>query len=212
MSAFKVQRIRSCVQCGTVLSVKCKGCAAHPDRKPRVVEYFGWPEILQVCPCKCSVMLRCQRVGCANTMWRNKTHNHNGLSRSANLYCSKRCNLVTLNATKDTTVMVPCGWHECKKPVRRRAAMLKTFKSAYCRPDHYFLAMRKAIHDKKEDAKRAMASLRVQVKACYGKCRGEITDHELLPNGMFECAACHTKSREASMRVESTLSRASGRA
>lgn len=192
MSVFKIQKIRSCTQCGVVLAQKCKGCVSHPDRKPTIVEYFSWPEILQVCPCKCSVMVRCQRDGCSQTMWRNKTHNSNGLSRSASLYCSKRCNLITLNAAKDTRVEVPCGW--CAKPVRRRAAQVKTFQAAYCRPDHYQMAMAKKRHEASEASRLAKdgSDGRSMLQCSGAKCRGAVTEHSAVTQSSARCQPCGT--------------------
>lgn len=204
MSVFKVQRIRSCVQCGSVLSLKCKGCAAHPDRKPKIVEYYNWPTILEVCPCKCSVRIACQRDGCKGTMWRNKTHNPGGLSRSASLFCSPRCNCLVRAAERDTRVTVPCGWHECRKPVLRSRSQIKTFKAAYCRPDHYFLSMRKSAHDVKVAKIKAIEDTQIGLLHCSG-CN-DVTEHTTPDTGLATCRACGVKrfARSSALNMSET--------
>ena len=69
MSTFKVQRIRSCVQCGDLLALKCKTCLKHPDRKPRVVELYDWPQVLKTAECGCCIQFQCQLPGCTKTRW-----------------------------------------------------------------------------------------------------------------------------------------------
>lgn len=202
MSVFKVQRIRSCTQCGVVLGLKCKACVAHPERKPRVVEYHNWPPILKTCECSCAVLIRCQRTGCTGTMWRGRTHNRNGLSRSAALFCTRRCNLIALNATKDTRVEVKCGWHACGQKILRRAAQLQTFKNAYCRPDHYFLAMRKAAHDAREAARRDANATDVGLLYC-AKCR-DVQEHATPKTGPATCGTCGARRTTPSLAVGAT--------
>ncbi len=203
MSVFKVQRIRSCIQCGDVLSQKCGACVKHPDRVPRVVEYHNWPPILKVAECGCCVQVACQNPTCSVKVWRTKKQSATGLSRSATLFCSKRCNAVTQNAARDTRVLVPCGWHECRKKIPRRASLLRTFKNAYCRPDHYYLAEAKKRHDAKEAARQTLDGGDVQTLACYGACKGALTDHKRLPNGQYQCPGCGRSIDEPSVRHES---------
>lgn len=67
---IRVQRIRWCTQCECMLPKRCAKCVAHPDRKPRMVEIFGAPQVLATNECGC-VKIRCQRPGCQATMWRH---------------------------------------------------------------------------------------------------------------------------------------------
>lgn len=189
MSNFKVQRIRSCTQCGTVLSLKCKACISHPDRKPRVIEVYDWPPILATCPSGQCVQIQCQLPGCTGTMWRNRTHTRGGKMRSQAMYHTKACNMKALAAARDTRTFVNCGWRECKTKVLRTQSQLKTLKSAYCRQDHYFLEMRASIHDAKE------AKLLIKegtdgrsLLECL-KCR-DITDHEKTGRYFSKCLKC----------------------
>ena len=59
--------------------------------------------------------------------------------------------------------MVPCAWDECNVKVPRSASQLKNLKRAFCRPDHYFLKLRKEAHEAKEAARRASPSLSIQI-------------------------------------------------
>jgi hypothetical protein len=140
---IKVQRVRvPCVQCGGSLGTRCAACRENPERSERVVEYYDWPEILEVCPCKCSVRIRCQRPGCEKTMWRNCRNTRRGLSRSASLFCSPQCNCAVQNAAKRTSVLVDCACG-CGARVRRTQHWIKQGMRAYANPSHYFAERRR---------------------------------------------------------------------
>ncbi len=191
MSTFKVQRIRSCVQCGVVLGLKCKACVAHPTRKPKIVEVYDWPPILETCPSGDCLRIACQRPGCKKTMWRNRTHTRGGKMKYATMYCSQECNIAELARARDTRVEVPCGWHACNTKVRRSASQLKNFKRAFCRPDHYWLALKKDAHDAKQAEHRASEGEDgLSMMQCEGKCRGEITEHKQTAKHRAECLIC----------------------
>lgn len=202
MTTFKIQKIRSCVQCGTILGHKCKSCVSHPDRKPKIIELYDWPKILETCPSGDCIKIQCQRDGCHGTMWRSLTHTKGGKMRSESMYCSRRCNCLVLAREKDSRVEVPCGW--CSSPVLRKRSQIKTFKAAYCRPDHYFLAIRKNKHEEKETEIAMEENLALM--ECRGSCR-DITEHRMaleatVPGGKrpnhgsftarYRCLACGT--------------------
>lgn len=121
-------------------------------------------------------------------MWRGKTHNRAGLSRSAKLFCSRRCNLLVLAKLRDKRVEVPCGWHLCKKKVLRKQSEAKNFESAYCHQEHYFLTMRRRIHLKKDAEKRAAEAANVGLLYC-GACR-DITEHLTPRDARAKCNTC----------------------
>jgi ribosomal protein L37AE/L43A len=90
---------------------------------------------------------------------------------------------------------VPCGW--CGKKVLRRAAHVKSFKAAYCKPVCYHLAMAKVRHEAKEAAKAAESDGGEQVFVCGSPtCRGEITDHKRVARGLYECLKCKAMAAE----------------
>lgn len=196
MNVFRVQKIRSCVQCGDVLSQRCTSCVKHPDRVPRIVEFHDWPTILKVAECGCCVQVACQNPSCDVKVWRTKRFSSTGLSRSATLFCSKRCNVVTQNAARDTRISVPCGW--CAKPVRRRSAMLKTFKNVYCRPDHYYLAEAKKRHAAKEAIAFEKSGTDGRALLQCGKCK-DVTEHSEVNANNAQCESCSTVRKIAVM-------------
>jgi hypothetical protein len=200
MGTFKVQKIRACTQCGVVLSLRCKSCIKHPDRKPTTVEYFNWPPILEICPCKCSVRVQCQRPGCAKTMWRNKSHNNGGLSRSSSLFCSPQCNCMVRSAERDTRVLVACGWSECKNKTRRRSADLKVFHSVYCCQSHYFLARKKETYEKRH-AEQVEDETLLGLMYCE-KCK-DVQEHETPPLGQATCKVCRSKKDQDTSSLKS---------
>ncbi len=58
---MKVQRVRWCSQCESLLPLKCTKCLSHPERTPKQVELFDLPEILETGPCGC-VRFACQII------------------------------------------------------------------------------------------------------------------------------------------------------
>ena len=198
MSIFKIQRIRACTRCGDVLSQKCEKCLKHPNRAPKVVELFSWPKPLKMAECECCFLIRCQREGCAAPpFWRNmKSGGRQGLSRSQKLYCTQRCNLVSQNVAKDTRVPVPCGW--CRKSILRRASHGRNFKAAYCLPEHYFLAMRKAAHKERESKKDLLDDPIVGMLWCE-RCE-QVREHDTPRNGSAICRSCK-RTRNQKMMI-----------
>ena len=196
---LKFIKMWTCSQCGDPLGKKCRKCLKHPDRKPVVVEWFHFPKIVRHCECAKSVLIPCQRDGCANTRWVNNTNTRGRLYRYETVYCSRRCNLLVQNAKRKTAVTVPCGWHECGKPVLRKRSELKNFKTAFCRRDHYFMAMRKEEYDKKH-ADRAHEE--DQAFACVSsRCRGAVTDHKRTETALYACTRCHFRVKEPPPRL-----------
>lgn len=193
MSIFRIQKIRSCVTCGTMLSTKCETCAAHPDRKPKIVEFFDWPAILQTAACGCCIQFSCQNDACRAKVWRFFRTTKSGLSRSANLYCSRKCHLQVSNKALDTRVPVPCGW--CGKSILRRALHVKTFKAAYCRPDHYYLSISKKRHEEKQALVKAKDAIDRALLECRGKCK-DITEHNTTTD-TASCLKCGAKRSHA---------------
>lgn len=165
---LKVQKIRSCVQCGDVLAKKCDRCKAHSNRKPRVIEYYDWPEILAISPCGC-IKIACQLPGCHATMWRLKSKNRGGMSISKNFFCSVAHTSKFVASQRDKRQTVPCAY--CGKLVVKKAFALKTWKESYCNQTCHFLQRAKRKHEARE------ASAKIQVMVCYCPAhRGEIVE------------------------------------
>lgn len=196
MSEFKVQYIRSCVQCGDILSKKCGGCTKHPNRKPRITEIYDWPPILATGPCGC-IQIKCQRAACGNLAWRSRGH-QSIMSRFKSAFCSRKCNSIANFENRKNRLTVKCAWHLCDTKIERKCSILKTFKHSYCRKDHYYLARKKMAYD--------ITERQTVSRSLYycSKCR-DVTE-QMNEAKRLRCLTCNT-SNEA-MTV---TNRASGR-
>lgn len=195
MSTIEFVKMWTCSQCGDPLGKKCVQCKKHPNRKPRIVEWYEFPKILRTCECASSVLIPCSRAGCTKTRWMNIKNTRGGLSRHETLFCSRQCNCIVQNLSKKTSVMVPCGW--CAAPVKRKQSEIKALKNAYCRHDHYVMHMKKQHHEEKERARlveKALAKMtsRSVSLQCEGACRGAITEHMNISRTMASCKPCGT--------------------
>lgn len=162
MTNFKVQKIRSCQQCGDLLALKCSKCIRCPDRTPRIVELYDWPTIIQTGPCGC-LLIACQAAGCKNTMWRRtSSKNKAGKNRCLHCFCSKTCSAKTLAAQRTTRVTVPCAY--CQKAVVKSSYAAKTFVRAFCNQTCYFLFRQREAHNLSEEACRLKERGRSQAR------------------------------------------------
>lgn len=206
MSVFRVQKVRSCVQCGDVLALKCGACAKHPERRPRVLEVYDWPEVLKTAECGCCIKIRCQLEGCTQTMWRNIKHNRAGKAASRGSFCSIRCSARSMAAARVTRETVPCDW--CARPVVKKSYALKTWKKSYCNRTCYFLRRAKDQHGAAE-AKRLAAKedSKLAMLECRGRCR-TVTEHTTTGASSAMCRACGTArtTRTSSMDCSETMS------
>jgi hypothetical protein len=191
-ATFKIQRIRSCTQCHELLPLKCEKCVCSPKREPRVVELFGWPEVLQVGPCGC-FQIACQAAGCVRKMWRYPGKNPKGLSVSRNLYCSKQCTLREARAARTTAVMLPCRY--CRKLCRRKQSDLARHANVFCHPEHYFLFRSKQKHQEKRAAAAAVEATDRGLLECL-KCK-DITEHLTPAKTYAVCLICGTKRSQS---------------
>lgn len=183
---FKVQFIRSCVQCGDVLSLKCKSCVKHPKRKPRVIEYHDWPEILEAGPCGCCIKIACQSPGCSKAMWRYTGHVKGGKSLTKRFFCSKPC---FHRGNTLERVQVSCSY--CTKPTTRKISSSPTWRHSFCNLTCYILFRRKAEYELR--VKRHAAKAGTDGHAllqCNGRCRGAITEHVETRVRMAKCLVC----------------------
>lgn len=201
---FKVQRIRSCIQCKTILDIKCKACVNHPEREPKTIEVYDWPEILAIGPCKC-YKIACQRPGCTGTMWRSRTHNRGGKARSAAMYCSQQCCCAMMAKEKDKREFNPCQW--CRKPVLRKQSRIRASVYAFCSQEHYFLYRKKKAFldleskkaEKIKNKEKKNESARLALLECR-KCN-EITEHDSPLHGLATCKTCSTKRGQGSSAI-----------
>ncbi len=187
MSVFHVQRIRSCVQCGEILSQKCDKCQAHPNRKPQIIELFDFPPVLATAECKCCIKLRCQREGCQNTFWRYiRLHYSVAKARSRNFYCSSTCAAKASPATKSTSIDTPCAY--CGKIVAKQPAILKLRRHVFCNPSHHYLFVKKSRFDADKGKKIIEREMEKQALLQCGNGCKDITLHE-------EVGYTHTKHK-----------------
>lgn len=191
MSVFKVQRIHSCTQCGTVLGLKCKACVKHPDRKPQSIELYGYPTPLKVAECGCCVLLPCQRDTCKKTFWRFVAKYKTRLTRAKGLYCSHLCSCLSMSESRKTRTAVRCAWHECSTMVERKLSQLSLFKHSFCRPDHKVLFYAKIRHDEIQALVKKMKSDMVGLLYCK-KCV-DVTEHDTPTAGLSTCKICQSK-------------------
>lgn len=200
MSTLKIQFVRSCVQCGDVLSTKCKGCIKHPERQPRVVEFYDWPEILETNSCGC-IRIRCQLEGCSVTMWRYRQRNgQHGLPTSKNFYCSVPHSARAAGLGRVKKIMVPCA--SCSKPVQKKNYAIKTWKRSFCNRTCYFIFRAKERHSLQEKAvaDRKMERCGTDGRAlieCFANCKGRglVTEHLETGRGVAKCTLCGTSRK-----------------
>lgn len=193
MSMFKVQKIRSCQQCGDLLPLKCKSCTCDPKRKPRVIEFYEWPEILATGPCGC-IKIRCQAEGCTRTVWRDPKHyGKGGKAISKRFFCSIPCSARSMAAARCTRQTVPCAY--CSKQVVKKSYALKTWNKSFCNQTCYFLRRAKDAHAIKEAARidKAGTDGRALLQCSGTKCRGEVTEHSSVSGNTAQCLVCATK-------------------
>ena len=191
MNQFKVQRIRSCVQCGDVLALKCQVCIKHPDRKPRVVSIHDWPPILKTAECGCCIQIACQLTGCLNKMWR-QTNRYGGAGKNvyARCFCSPVCASRAAAVTKTRGREVPCDW--CRKTVFKKLYTIKSWKASYCDNTCYFLARKKRAYAERENRRlrqedREEAAQRRALLHCV-KC-SDVTEHQVV-GSKYETGLC----------------------
>ena len=122
---IKIQKIHECRQCGDLLPLKCLKCLAHPDRKPRIVELYGLPPILETGPCGC-VRIACEREGCARSVWRRVYQ----VAKHPSRFCGDSCARIFQAARRNTQQEVTCANPGCE---RGADGTRKRFKVKVCR-------------------------------------------------------------------------------
>lgn len=193
MAIFKVQRIRSCVQCGDVLSLKCSSCAKHPHRTPRIVSYYDWPPIIKTCEAGDHILIRCQFTGCtAEPFWRLTNKGRGGRNVYSRCFCSTSC---FNRASKTKGREVPCG--HCRKSVFKKLFSLTTWQASYCNNTCYFLARAKAKHGRMEAErlKRRECEEAEELRSLLHCTRcNDVIEHETIGkrNESARCRTCAT--------------------
>lgn len=192
MTTFKIQRIRSCTQCKSILPVKCEKCVSHPERKPTVVELYDWPEILETGPCWCCIRIRCQLSGCTNTPWKYvKLRSRTGKTTAKSLFCSHTCSAKAAGATRANSVKLPCSY--CSKPVSKRPSILKLRRDVYCNHECHYLNVKKQTFELKQAKKLAEkvileADENKALLDCI-KCKS-VTEHIEESKNQYRCLEC----------------------
>ena len=196
---FKIQRVRSCLQCGELLSRKCTRCLIHPERKPKIIELYDWPKILETGPCGC-IKIACQLLGCKNTYWRYpRLHYKTAKSVARNLYCSKKCSANAANIAKgNRAVKAFCSFCGMAKMVI--PAILKVRQHVFCHSEHHYLFVRK----KKAEADYAKQVIKnvdnLALLSCEGNCR-DVTEHTMQTDCKYRCNMCG-HIRHATERID----------
>lgn len=197
---LKIQHVRVCQQCRDVLPVKCEKCVKHPERKPRVVEIFDAPEILETLKCGC-VGFKCQRPDCPKMVYRKLKRD--GTLELHNHFCSRSCNsFMTASSKPSNAVSLPCS-NGCGTVVKRPPSKVKLARFIYCGRGCKYEHRIKINHERRELIKRAIESGAVQNLECWGKCpKGSITKH--TKDGRdYVCPKCgERRSVEAMPRVD----------
>lgn len=180
MPTLHVQRLRFCSQCEEPLSDKCAKCLKHPNRKPRTIELFNFPEVIKTAECGCCVYIQCQRDPCVNKFWRCVTKNYAvGKTQARKVVCKSCAPLTGSDSRKITSVSVQCSCG-CGSKVSVQQAKFKVQRYSYVSKKHMY------DHRRQETFKDEMAAAFI----CYGpKCHGEIQDHEWV-GGRYKCTAC----------------------
>lgn len=202
MSTFKIQKIRSCEQCGDVLSLKCKSCVSHPERVPRVVEYYDWPQILQTGHCGC-IQIRCQSEGCVNTMWRDPKHyGAAGKATSKRFFCSIGCSGRSMALARITRQEVPCAY--CTKKVVKKSYALKIWKQSFCNNTCYFLFRAKNKHEERENKVAEKNGSDGSALYYCSVCR-DVTNQSqfsgfLRASPIYKCSVCLSSNQSSSVQ------------
>lgn len=194
METLRFQKIRACVQCEEILSLKCERCLKHPDRKPRVIELYEWPPILRVGPCGC-LLIACQAPGCRNTKWRYpRLHSKEGKAVSQTFCCSPKCAAKVAASTLKTSIEVACACG-CGKKFTKQPAVLKLRRHVYFSQEHHYKHVRRMNFETKQKKLIIAEKDNLALLECWGGCR-EITEHtrrgEISKgNVRHECNVCH---------------------
>lgn len=189
MKLFKVQYIRSCSQCGDVLPQKCEQCKVHPDRKPRIIELFDWPQILQTGPCGCCIQIQCQRPGCSTKFWRYvRLHSKTGKATSRNVVCGKACAIALAGSAKAKKVEAPCAY--CGAVKTLVPSILKVRRHIFCNPSHHYLWVRKMRFEAIEAARAALEAEDDAALLFCAVCRDVV---ECKRSGrLYQCSKGHS--------------------
>lgn len=196
MSVLKIQRVRFCRTCHESLPQKCSKCLLHPDRKPTTLVYYSWPPIVEICPCKGGIKVRCQRPGCENiTPWRWRANAREKMSRSANVYCSKQCNLMVIAAERRSTrATYPCAHCGKSKEIKLSEAKSRAF--VFCHRECYRLWQIGKNSREMADLRKLKEGLDGRsLLQCRGKCTkgrgiGDITEHQDITKYKAKCLTC----------------------
>lgn len=192
MSTFKIQRIRYCVQCKETLPLKCLNCVKHPNRRPRVIERHDWPEIIKTAECSCCIKIRCEALGCVQTMWRHTGHVKGGKSMNKRFFCSKICFHRSIRNAQRVTV--PCAY--CRKLVEKKVS--RTWTHSFCHQTCYVLYRAKTAHQAREAKKK---DNNLGLLWCHS-CRA-INEHNTPRHGLARCMKCGAQRGQVERAMES---------
>lgn len=150
---IRIIKVRSCGQCGEILSQKCPKCTKHPDRKPKIVTYYPLPKSSEVCACGQGVKVVCQipeesrPSDCKRIAWKSLSNAQRGRVID-DLFCGRHCASIATGLSRRKRQTVICSNPECDRANGRR----KSFELRQCyilrnaTPDHYCCTSCRWIH------------------------------------------------------------------
>ena len=211
---IRIIKIRSCSQCGYVLSQKCPRCVKHPDRKPTIIAYYPLADKAEVCHCGHGVKVECQvpdnlrPTSCKKTVWKSIAQAKSGRIWSE-LFCSKECAAIMTGIRKRSQSLITCSNPECD---RGAGGTRNKFKIHQCRlkntAEHHYCcnscrAIGAAIF---RFGKEKIDDFSIQMLTCNGIThRNKITEHSQIKNNLYECTECGER-RDAKINMREVFS------
>lgn len=186
MKVSEFQEVLFCTQCEEKLPRRCTKCVKHPDRKPRVVELFGVPPVINTNSCGC-VLLLCQRDGCGKTMWRHPRAD--GTLGKKNHFHDQECVRIVTSAAriaKRITADCSCG---CGRSVTRPASNMRAKYAYFSQKCHFRHRTVLAAKNKKE-LEHKNPSRDTGLLYCV-KCR-DVEEHTIQYRKPAVCLKCQS--------------------
>lgn len=186
---LSVQRLAFCTQCRCLLPKRCARCVQHPGRKPRVIQLFAAPPILETASCGC-VKVRCAAQTCRGTGFKWLKLTRERILPEKNLYCSKACALVTNGKLQRRGEPMSCV---CGKTFYRPPSALRPA-SAYCSPACRWAHHRAQKEERRQQEELAREGLDGQALYYCPVCR-DVTAHRHEEKHL-RCESCGSRQQD----------------